>query len=860
MNVGNSVPGSASIADATRGGAGAGTLWAFTATTFLSALLLFSIQPMFAKMVLPVLGGSPSVWAVAMFFFQAALLVGYCYAHALITWVPLRVTGLIHLALCLAAFVALPIQLPAWFGEPPAGEPYLWQLGLFSVALGLPFVAVAANAPLFQAWFTGTGHAHGNDPYFLYAASNLGSLIALLAYPFVLEPEYGVRALAGFWTIGFGLLVVSIAGIFWLLRRTHSDAIVRTASNDRLLDTANKPTGLRRASWIGLAFVPSALLTAFTTHVTTDVASAPLLWVLPLSLYLLTFVLVFRDKMLAFAPLAVLMGGIAVGLCYAFSNRLGITFDWNTAAGVAVAGVLLFALAYAAFPLSASQWLLGVHLVAVVAALMTMAQTKNEGWFVTAPIGVLVFFTSAMVAHRTLYEARPAARHLTEFYLWMSLGGALGGLAAALLAPRLFSEVFEYPILLALSMACRPGALKLDGMSPFDGRKLTENMLFLWVLFAVGLLIAFWGPWLLVNLPEPASLLPSTTTVTTKAAYWFSWPLEQVGRALNWLFSLGEAGLIVGLLGLMLLACRSQPAAQFMLACGMVAVLLWRPSGVHRGDAQRSYFGVYRVQLSIDGQWNTLVHGTTLHGAQRVRDENGNPVADINPSTYYHPESPMAKTVVTMRELATAEGHKPRVGVIGLGTGSLACHAAEGETWRIFEIDPVMIDIAVKSENFTYVENCLPNPDIVVGDARLTMNKEADGSFDLIIVDAFSSDAVPVHLMTSEALGMYLAKLKPNGVALLHISNRYLDLDSVLAATAPTVPGLAGLIISDDLADGSYAQSTSTVALFARSSDILDKYRATGTPIELDANGLRAWTDDYSDILGPFVSKYRKRF
>lgn len=860
MTAGQTIPGSAAVTDIVQGGSGARTLWAFTATTFLSALLLFSIQPMFAKMVLPVLGGSPSVWAVALFFFQAALLVGYCYAHALITWVPLRATGLIHLALCLVAFVALPIQIPTWFGEPPAGEPYLWQLGLFTVAVGLPFVAVAANAPLFQAWFTGTGHAHGNDPYFLYAASNLGSLIALLAYPFVLEPQYGVRALAGFWTIGFGLLVLSIAAIFWLLRRSYSEKQARVAASYSVTDTSNSPTWLRRLTWIGLAFVPSALLTAFTTHVTTDVASAPLLWVLPLSLYLLTFVLVFREKMNAFAPLAVLMAGIATGLCYAFSSRLGITFDWNTAIGAAVAGTLLFALAYAAFPLTAAQWLLGVHLVSVVAALMSMAQTKNEGWFVTAPIGVLVFFTSAMVAHRTLYEARPAARHLTEFYLWMSFGGALGGLAAALLAPRLFSEVFEYPILLALSMACRPGALKLDGMSPFDNKKMTENLLVLWVILALGLLITFWGPWLLANLPEPASLLPSTDSIATKAAYWFTWPLTQLGRGLNWLFSLGEAGLMVGLLGLLLLACRRYPVGQFMLACGMVAVLLWKPSGVHRGDAQRSYFGVYRVQLSLDGQWNTLVHGTTLHGAQRVRDAQGNPVADINPSTYYHPESPMAKTVVQMRELATAAGRKPRIGVIGLGTGSLACHAVEGETWRIFEIDPVMIDIAVKSENFTYVENCLPNPDIVVGDARLTMNKEADGSFDLIIVDAFSSDAVPVHLMTSEALAMYLAKLKPDGVALLHISNRYLDLDSVLAATAPTVPGLAGLIISDDLADGSYAQSTSTVALFARSSEILDKFRGTGTPLELDANGLRAWTDDYSDILGPFVSKYRKRF
>jgi hypothetical protein len=665
---------------------GAGTLWAFTLTTFLSALLLFSIQPMFAKMVLPVLGGSPSVWAVAMFFFQAALLIGYCYAHALITFVPTRISGFIHIALCFLAFVALPIQVPQWFGEPPStGEPYLWQIGLFAVAVGLPFVAVAANAPLFQAWFAGTGHKHATDPYFLYAASNLGSLIALLAYPFVLEPAYGVSALAGFWAVGFGLLVASIALLFWLMMSANE---TRTAAA-RIADAAPiasglRPTWMKRLAWIGLAFVPSALLTAFTTHVTTDVASAPLLWVLPLALYLLTFVLVFREKMLAFLPLAVLVGGIAAGLCYAFSNRLGITFNLDTAIGAAAVGAVVFALAYALLPWTPKQWLLGVHVVAVVGALVTIAQTRNEGWFVTAPIGVLVFFTSAMVAHRTLYEARPAPRYLTEFYLWMSLGGALGGLAAALLAPRLFSEVWEYPILLALSMACRPGALKPEGLVPFDGKRLFESGLVLWILFAAGVLIYMWAPTLTELYPNPGSYLPSTSSIPSRAALWFTWPLMQFGRGMNWLFSLGAAGLIVALLGLLLLAIPRYPTGQFLLAAGMVAVMLTLETSVNRGNAQRSYFGIYRVQLqtSTDGQWNTLVHGTTLHGAQRVRDEKGESIADITPSTYYHPDSPMAKAVDVTREIATTEGRKARVGVIGLGSGSLACHARDDEKWR----------------------------------------------------------------------------------------------------------------------------------------------------------------------------------
>jgi SAM-dependent methyltransferase len=285
--------------------------------------------------------------------------------------------------------------------------------------------------------------------------------------------------------------------------------------------------------------------------------------------------------------------------------------------------------------------------------------------------------------------------------------------------------------------------------------------------------------------------------------------------------------------------------------------LTWLPSGVKRGDAQRSYFGVYRVQTSGDGQYHTLVHGTTLHGAQRIRDDEGNPIEDPTPATYYYENSPMAQTVVKVRERLGAQ--KGRYGVIGLGAGSLACHSKEGEAWRIFEIDPVVIGIASDPNHFSFLSNCQPDPDIVIGDARLTIAKEPNDSFDLIIVDAFSSDAVPVHLMTAEALRLYLSKLKPNGIALLHISNRYLDLDAVLGATVKVVPGAEGFLISDDEADGSYAQSTSTVAVFGKSKEALEPLRSLKEVSDFDETTMRPWTDDYSDILGPFLSKMRKR-
>ncbi|MBO0740086.1 MAG: fused MFS/spermidine synthase [Hyphomicrobiaceae bacterium] len=773
-------------------------LSSFTATTFLSALLLFSVQPMFAKMVLPVLGGSPSVWAVAIFFFQAALLIGYCYAHVLIAHASVPQTGLIHLGVCALAILALPIGLPSGWGDPPRGEPYLWQIGLFTAAIGLPFVAVSANAPLLQAWFARTGHPHGHDPYFLYAASNLGSLIALLGYPFVLEPAFGLRELSRLWTLGFLLLLAALAAVFTVLRACQSERAGDQPSAPGAqigpdTQAAPAPRAAERLGWVGLALVPAALLTAFTTHVTTDVASAPLLWVLPLSLYLLTFVLVFRDR-----------------------------------------------------PIIPPTALLYLHLAAVAFALLALSQTKHETWFLTALAGVAVFFTSAMVAHRTLYEARPAARHLTEFYLWMSFGGALGGLSAALIAPKIFSEVFEYPLLLALSMACRPGVFSVGALRRVAGSVLAlvsrvmpipegwraeqmteedkQNALVLWLIAAGGILAIYWLPW-------------AMTKLRINVADW------------------GTTPIVVAALVIVLLAEFRRPTRQFMAALLVFCALVWLPSAVKRGAAQRSYFGVYRVQTADEGAYHTLIHGTTLHGAQRIRDDDGNAVDDWTPATYYYPNSPMALTIGKVRErLGEKKGH---YGVIGLGSGSLACHSKDGEAWRFFEIDPVVIGIASNPSNFTFLKHCQPKPDIVLGDARLTMAKQPNESFDLIIVDAFSSDAVPVHLMTAEALRLYLDKVKPDGIVLLHISNRYLDLDAVLGATIKVLPGVHGILVSDDTADGSYAQSTSTVALFAKSEEALGPLRTLDGVAELDNSGLRAWTDDYSDILGPFLSKMK---
>ncbi len=748
---------------AAAGSAGFGVLAAFTVTSFLSAFLLFSIQPLFAKMALPVLGGAPSVWAVALCFFQGALLAGYCYAHGLTRFVSMRTTGFAHLALCAAGALVLPIAIPSGWGEPPPGDPYLWQLGLFTVAVGLPFAAVAANAPLLQAWFAATGHSHGRDPYFLYAASNLGSLLALLSYPFALEPLLGLRAMSLAWTFGFAALAVALALCFWLVWRAPGGSGVEPKAG-AAGDAAVSWRG--RAAWVGLAFVPSGLLTAFTAHISTDVASAPLLWVIPLSLYLLTFVLVFRAR-----------------------------------------------------PLIPPRVLLAVHLAAIVSALLFLAQTKWDKWLQTSIVGAVAFAVSALVAHRALYEARPAASRLTEFYLWMAFGGVLGGLFSALAAPWLFSEIYEYPILLALSMACRPGAARLPRSQMEFAAVAGSLMVGGVVLWEASRGVARFG------------LDPGAWGLTIYVAAIF---------------------------GALTLAAWRSPILQFAMAATMCLAVVVSPSAVKRGEARRSYFGVYRVALSPDGEFNVLTHGTTLHGAQRVRDADGNEVADITPGTYYYPGSPMAKAIGIARgRLAAEEGRVGRYGVVGLGSGSLACLSKPGERWRFFEIDPVVVAISTSSGYFTYLDNCQPKPDIVLGDARLTIAKEPDASYDLIVVDAFTSDAIPVHLMTVEAVRLYLSKLGDKGVAVLHISNRYLDLDRVLGAELDLLPGVHGLLVSDDAAIGTYDQTTSTVAVFSKNAEALDSFRALPGASDFERGKLSPWTDDSSDILGPLLSRMR---
>ncbi len=739
-------------------------LWSFTATLFLSAMLLFSVQPMFAKMVLPKLGGSPSVWAVSMCFFQAVLLAGYCYAHLLSRFLAPRFVPLVHLAVLAAAMLALPIGLSESRAEPPAGDAYGWLIVTLMLGVGLPFFAVSANAPLLQAWFARTGHPHAGDPYFLYGASNLGSLIALLAYPVVIEPFTGLAQQTTLWAAGFLALAVMIAGCGALMVAAARNETADAAAPDASHLDASPITLSQRAVWVGLAFVPSGLLVAFTSYVTTDIASAPFLWVIPLAMFLGTFILVFRDK-----------------------------------------------------PVIPHRWMLFLQPLLTIIVVFGLSMVGNIGWMIASLAGTLAFFVATMVCHRELFERRPASRHLTEFYLWMSFGGVLGGVFAALLSPQIFNSVWEYPLLLVLAMACRPGI----------GARVSKADALELLAIAAGAVAVM----LLIGALHRRGVLDLGDT-----------------NILRTLMLMGFGGLA--------LFQRDAAARQFVFTAIAALTLALLPSPMNRGDAERSFFGVHRVETRADGTMRILLHGTTIHGAERLMTKDGSPIVRPLPATYYHPNSPMKRGIDVARANHTS-AEQFRVGIVGLGAGAMACNAREGDSWRFYEIDPVVVKIASDPKRFRFLSVCQPNADIVVGDARLTLAKEPNGRFDYLLIDAFSSDSVPVHLLTVEAVRLYLEKLTSNGVLAFHVSNRHLQLTTVAAAVTKAIPGTYAALVTDNRDGQDYDAVGSHVVLIARSKEALGDVLTWPGASVADPAGVTPWTDDYSDILSAIWRKYR---
>ena len=719
-------------------------------TLFFSALLLFAVQPMFTKMVLPRLGGAPTVWSVAMVFFQAALLCGYAYAHLIVRRLPLGLGALVHLALLASAAATLPIAIAHGFGVPPTEGIAPWLIALFTVSIGLPFMALAASAPLLQGWFAASGHIAARNPYVLYAGSNLGSFAALLAYPFVIEPYLTLEQQTRFWAVGFAILALLVAAASLLVARRSIDMTSATG--------VAAPSARTRLTWIALAGVPVGLVIAVTSHITTDIASAPFLWVLPLAIYLLTFVAVFRDQ------------------------------PWLRQEIVA-------------------------NLVPIPVAILAVSLLSGERpyWLVAIIVNLLAFLLLALLCHGELYRRRPEPGFLTDFYLCVSLGGVAGGVFAALIAPQLFTLVYEYPILIVAALLVLPGMLAADRKRILSesGPPLAIAILAIWTRF-----------WLDISFPA-------------WTATWFQIAL-------------------VALAALMLLQRHRLQRFLALVVLGFVLTGLWQP-GFDRVAAIRSFFGVNQVVDTADGRFRLLYHGTTVHGGERVADIATRAGTKPEPLTYFY--RPFSEGIDAAR---TARGGLRRVAVAGLGAGSLACYKRDNEQWTFFEIDPAVVRIARDPRFFTYISACAPDLPVVLGDARLTLAGSAQ-QYDLIILDVFSSDAIPVHLLTREALSGYLARLEGGGAILIHITNKYMELASVVAAMA-VAEGLVAYHKQDDRPAAvpfDYKANASLAALARRRGDLGDLPDRAGWHELKLVPGVSAWTDDYSNILGAI---FRKRF
>lgn len=658
----------------------------FAGALFTSAGLLFWLQPLIAKMLLPLLGGAPSVWNTCMVFFQALLLAGYAYVLAIGRF-RVKTQILIHLPLLIVAGAVLPFSI----GEglltqlPSQTNPTLWLLKVLAITVGFPFFVLSATAPLLQRWFSHSSHSSAKDPYFLYAVSNAGSMLSLLAFPFVLEPRWNLGTQSRYWAIGYVLLALLI-GLCALLIGGKQN-IESAASTD-----VERVPLIKRMEWVGLALIPSSLMLGVTTHISTDVASMPLIWIIPLALYLLTFILAFANRQILTLKVATLLAPAAV---------IGLGFITLLKPQISLWGVI------------------GLHLA--------------------------VFFLIAFSCHRRLALARPSVNNLANYYLWISIGGVLGGIFNALVAPFVFSTPFEYPLIM---IAACP-------------------------VLSCG--IAWSRSWLKFAFPLLVAVLMLGSSLDTKE------------RSLT---------------------------------------------------TQRNFFGVWRVSSDEKNEFHRLKHGSTTHGYQFT-----DTAKRCTPTTYFHNDGPVGQVFKAF----DAHPSSNIVGVIGLGAGTLSSYSHPQQQWDFYEIDPAIVGIAQDKRYFTYLSDCAKaSTRMILGDARLKMKEAPQAHYGLFVIDAFSSDSIPSHLVTVEALDLYLSKLAPDGLLAMNISNRYLNLEPLLSGLAQE-KGMFARIRRDQQSDYATAKFASSWVVMARKESALGSILADSRWRTL--NGHVVWTDDFSNIL-----------
>ena len=725
----------------------------FAFTLVLGSALLFLVQPMFAKMVLPMLGGTPAVWNTCVVFFQAMLLAGYAYAHATTAWLGVKRQAVLHSVIVMLPAFFLPIVIREDWIPPTDRNPTAWLLSLLLVSVGLPFFVVSTTAPLLQKWFSTTTHRSASDPYFLYTASNAGSLFALLSYPLLVEPSLRLRDQSKLWTVGYGLLAASIivcALLTWLRPGVSGEHGAKQPDSPT---SASSPQGGesltwgRRLNWLGLAAVPSSLMLGVTTFVSTDIAAIPLLWIVPLVLYLLTFMIAFSAQ----------------------STRLRTFTD-------------------RAFPL-----------VVLPLVLLLITRTTEPAFFLI-PVHLVAFFVSALLCHLALASSRPSTAHLTEFYLWISVGGLVGGLFNTLVAPRVFYGIAEYPM--AIALACLLRATQAEGRTH-----------------------GTWAAGRAIRVVAAGVLAAGILTLGPRFRFTERVILALLGAPLFLSFSVSR------------LPGYFAAAVSVLLAAG----LLYDNTGTVL-HSERTFFGVYRVLNDANGHFRSLYHGTTLHGRQSL-----DPAKESEPLTYYHRKSPIGQLFSALADRLAAGD----IGVIGLGTGTLAVYATPSQRWTYYEIDPAVVRISQNPAYFTYLKNARAPLHIQQGDARLSLRLSSPRAYDLLIFDAFSSDAIPVHLMTREALALYQTVLSGDGVLAFHISNRHLKLEPILARLAAE-QGLVALVQIDQITaeDVAMGKGASQWVMMARtladlhSLSIDSRWTRARAP-----QGTPLWTDDFSNIL-----------
>jgi len=720
----------------------------FTATIFTSSLLVFLIQPMFARMVLPALGGSPAVWNTAMLFYQGGLLLGYSYAHLGPKLLSVRRHALVHVGVMLLPLFVLPVAIPGGWSPPVSSNPAPWLLGLMTVAIGLPYLVVSSSNPLLQRWFSATGHPLAGDPYFLYAASNAGSMLALLAYPLLMEPLFDLRTQGWLWTGGYALLIVLVGGAMLAVRRAGQGGGDEDPEEEAPEVQAAPLGWLRVGRWVLLAFVPSSLVLSVTTYISTDIAAVPLLWVIPLCMYLLTFILVFARRELI--PKVVV-------------ER--------------------------AFPL------------ATVALVMVLAMRSTDPPWLIIPLHLVAFFVAALACHGRLAQDRPHAHHLTAYYLWTAVGGVLGGLLNALAAPMLFNSMAEYPLVVSLAPLL---VLSVRGDT---------------------------GPWSRrLDLLLPAGLLALT--------------LGLVALVQRTPLATDPAGLVV-MFGLPVFLIYLLSTRPLRFALGVGAVLL--ASGLY-GETEevlmedRTFFGVLRVTFNPATGHNRLSHGRTLHGLQFVSDKG-----DRQPLAYYTASGPAGQI---FNAYGRVKGQ--RIGAVGLGIGALAAYALPGQQWTLFEIDPAVVRIAENPKFFTHLSKCKGAYKVVLGDARQSLRRMEKARYSLLVLDAYSSDAIPMHMATHQAMALYVSRLEEGGILAFHLSNQHLDLVPVMAALARDA-GLSTLYREDlqvSEKEAKLGKEGSRWMVMARRTEHLARLaRDPRWKVAKDTNRGAPWSDDHASLI-----------